>query len=78
MKTFKIAHLYYDLLNMYGENGNIMALVKKLEEQNVKVSVDFLSLDNDIDFNNYDLFYFGSGTKENISLASKHLEKYLK
>ena len=76
MKTFKIAHLYYDLLNMYGENGNIKALVKRLEEQKVKVIVDFLSLDNDINFQDYDLFYFGSGTDDNIKLASKHLSKY--
>ena len=26
MKTIKIAHLYYDLMNLYGETGNIMAL----------------------------------------------------
>lgn len=76
MKTFRIAHLYYDLLNMYGENGNIRALVKRLEEQKIKVTVDFLSLDNEINFNDYDLFYFGSGTKENINLAIKHLSKY--
>ncbi len=78
MKTFKIAHLYYDLLNMYGENGNVKALVKKLEEQKVKVTVDFLSLDNSINFDNYDLFYFGSGTKENLNLATKHLMPYKK
>ena len=28
-KTIKIAHLYYDLMNLYGETGNIKA-VKKL------------------------------------------------
>ena len=78
MKTFKIAHLYYDLLNMYGENGNIRALVKRLEEQKVKVTVDFLSLEDNIDFTKYDLFYFGSGTKDNLALASNHLSKYTK
>ena len=34
---FKIAHLYYDLMNLYGENGNIKALKKQLEEQNTSV-----------------------------------------
>ena len=26
MITFKIAHLYYDLMNLYGENGNVRYL----------------------------------------------------
>ena len=30
-----ILHLYYDLLNLYGENGNVRCLKKKLEEQNI-------------------------------------------
>ena len=35
MKTFKIVHLYYDLMNLYGENGNVRYLSKKLEEQDL-------------------------------------------
>ena len=33
MKKIKIAHLYYDLMNLYGENGNVRYLKKKLEER---------------------------------------------
>ena len=51
MKTFKIAHLYYDLMNLYGENGNIRYLKNRLEEQGIKVEVSFLSKDDKIDFN---------------------------
>ena len=29
----KLLHLYYDILNIYGENGNMRALVKALEYQ---------------------------------------------
>ena len=36
MKTFKIAHLYYDLMNLYGENGNIRYLKNRLEEQDIE------------------------------------------
>ena len=34
-----ILHLYYDLLNLYGENGNIKALVKYLENQDIDVEI---------------------------------------
>ena len=40
MKKFKIAHLYYDLMNLYGENGNIKALKYAFNSQNVNVIID--------------------------------------
>lgn len=76
MKTIKIAHLYYDLMNLYGENGNTRVLCKKLEEQKLKVLVHFLSIDDEIDFSLYDIFYIGSGSEENAILVLEHLKKY--
>ena len=74
MKTIKIAHLYYDLMNLYGENGNVLCLKKYLENQNIAVSVDYLTKDDKIDFNKYDIYYIGSGNDENflITLKSFH------
>lgn len=73
-----ILHLYYDLLNLYGDNGNIKALKKHLEEQNVKVNIEFLTLNDKIDFKKYDFVYIGSGTEKNQKLVIKHLLKYKK
>ena len=39
MKKIKIAHLYYDLMNLYGENGNVRYLVKQLEEQGIDTEI---------------------------------------
>lgn len=76
MKTIKIAHLYYDLLNLNGENGNLLALKKHFENQNVKVTIHFLTIDDEIDFNKYDIYYIGTGIKENQLLALNDLLKY--
>lgn len=76
MKTIKIAHLYYDLMNLYGENGNIRYLKKRLEEQDVNIELNFLSIEDNIDFNEYDIFYMGSGSEENQLLVLKDLLKY--
>lgn len=76
METIKIAHLYYDLMNLYGENGNIRVLIKHLENQNIKVITHFLTIDDPIDFNKYDLFYIGCGTQENFELTLNDLKKY--
>ena len=73
-----ILHLYYDLLNLYGENGNIKALKNHLEEQNVKVNIEFLTINDKIDFKRYDFVYIGAGTEKNLNLALKDLIKYKK
>ena len=36
----RILHLYYDLLNLYGENANTRCLNHLLSLNNIKVSVD--------------------------------------
>ena len=48
MKKFKIAYLYYDLMNLYGENGNIRYLEKKLKEQDIDVQIELLSIPDKI------------------------------
>lgn len=73
-----IAHLYYDLLNLYGENGNIKALKKELENQGLKVNIKFLTIDDELDFSKYDLVYIGAGTENNQKIVIPHLLKYKK
>ena len=75
MKEIKILHLYYDLLNLYGENGNILALKSHLEGHNIKVSVDYKSLDDEFSFNDYQFVYLGSGARDNLLLALSDLKK---
>lgn len=74
----KIAHLYYDLMNLYGDNGNIKALKYQLERQGIKVSIDFLTIGDKFDFNNYDMLYIGPGTYNNQQLVLKDILRYKK
>ena len=55
MYTIHIAYLYYDLFNLYGENGNIKVLKKELENQGLKVAIHFLTIGYELNFNDYDL-----------------------
>ena len=71
-----IGHLYNDLMNLYGEIGNIKALTYGLKKQNIKVEVKNLSLNDDINFNELDLIYIGSGTEENRFIVLKDILKY--
>lgn len=80
-----IGYLYYDLLNLYGDSGNIKTLKYHLEEQGIDVKVEYLSVGDKKDFSKLDLIYIGSGTEDNILVAiddlkkdKKELEKYIK
>lgn len=76
MKTIKIAHLYYDLMNYYGEQGNVLALKKAIEYVGIKANIDYLSIDDEIDFNKYDIFYIGMGSNKNQEIVRKDIIKY--
>ncbi len=74
----RIAHLYYDLMNLYGDNGNIKAIKYQLENQGIKTNIDFLTIGDDINLDKYDLIYLGPGTYDNQKIVLKDLIKYQK
>ena len=80
-----IGYLYYDLLNLYGDSGNIKTLKYHLEEQGIDVDIKNISVGDKKDFSDIDLIYIGSGTNDNTIVAledlkkdKKELEKYIK
>ena len=46
MYEINICHLYPDLLNLYGDYGNIQALVRRLEWRGINVQVHLFQLEN--------------------------------
>lgn len=79
----KAAHLYYDLMNLYGDSGNMKALACHIKEAGADFTVDELCLGEKPDFSEYDIVYIGSGTEHNLMLAlddimgyKKELEQY--
>lgn len=73
-----IAYLYYDLLNLYGESGNLKALNFHLRSQGIEPVIKFLTISDKLEFQNYDLIIISAGTEQNQKLALKHLITYKK
>ena len=71
-----ILSLYSDILNLYGDTGNLKVLKYHLDDLKVYYNIDYLSIDDEIDFKKYNLVMIGSGTEENRNLALNHLLKY--
>ncbi len=72
----KILHMYYDIMNLYGDFGNVSVLTNHLEEQGAEVIVDRKSIGDEIYFNDYDFIYIGSGTEKNLDYVMKDAMKY--
>lgn len=76
MEKIKIAHLYYDLMNLYGETGNIMALTKGFSDQDMYTEIKYFTINDKIDFKKYDIYYIGCGSETNQLIVIKDILKY--
>ncbi|ELU89375.1 CobB/CobQ-like protein [Streptococcus pneumoniae PNI0427] len=68
-----IAHLYGNLMNTYGDNGNILMLKYVAEKLGAHVTVDIVSLHDDFDENHYDIAFFGGGQDFEQSIIADDL-----
>ncbi|GFG41140.1 lipid II isoglutaminyl synthase subunit GatD [Streptococcus canis] len=68
-----IAHLYGNLMNTYGDNGNILMLKYVAEKLKARVTVDIVSLNDAFDQDHYDIVFFGGGQDYEQSIVAKDL-----
>lgn len=76
--TIRILDIYPELMNLYGERGNMLILKKRLEETGAEVIYEAKSTDDEIDFSLYDMAYMGCGTESSSLKALECLSKYKK
>ena len=57
----KIAHLYPDMLNLYGDRGNIIALTKRMELRGISTQVDRITMGKSFNADDYDILFIGGG-----------------
>ena len=74
MKKLTIGHLYPDLLNLYGDRGNIQCFRKRLEWRGMEAEViPFLSGEK-IDFSKLDIVLLGGGSDREQELVCGFLK----
>lgn len=56
-----ICHLYPDILNLYGDRGNIITMKRRLESRGIKVNIDECSIGQPLNADKYDIFFIGGG-----------------
>ena len=68
-----ICHLYPDLLNVYGDVGNILILKHRAENRGIKVNVINVSINDEFNADDYDIVFFGGGQDYEQSIVSNDL-----
>ena len=77
MKEIKILYLYPDMLELYGDYGNIQVLRYRLEKRGFQCIVDKYSIGDEMpNFKNYDIIFAGGGADNEQSILSEDLIKY--
>lgn len=74
MKKIKIAHLYPKLLNIYGDIGNVLTLIKRCEWRGIQVEIDEINIGDKI--SEHDLYFIGGGQDLQQQEVSKELQKH--
>ena len=73
--NLNLGYLYPELMNIYGDTGNIIALQKRAEWRRIKVRVKNISLKNKLEQGSVDIFFFGGGQDQAQKLVSDDLQK---
>ncbi|AUJ31757.1 MAG: glutamine amidotransferase [Liquorilactobacillus nagelii] len=71
----RVAHLYGDLLNTYGDIGNILVLQYYAKKMNVELITKVISLDDQFTANDFDLAFFGGGQDYEQLIVSHNIQQ---
>lgn len=67
-----IGHLYPDLLNLYGDRGNIQCLMKRCQWRGIEAETIAFEINDTIDFSKLDIVLLGGGSdREQMLVCSK-------
>ncbi len=70
MYRLRIAHLYPEQMNIYGDRGNILTLQRRAGWRSIEVQVDGIKPGASVDWTAYDLAFFGGGQDSGQALIA--------
>lgn len=72
----KIYHMYPDLLNLYGDLGNVTCLKQRCQWRGIEVEIVGFSMNHEVPLDEGDLFFIGGGSDRGQNIVYSHLLKY--
>lgn len=74
MYNLKVCHLYGNLLNTYGDNGNLLMLNHRAKQKGIQLDIEVISLKEAFDPAKYDIVFFGGGQDYEQLIVSKDIQ----
>ena len=66
-----IGHLYPDLLNLYGDRGNIQCMMKRCQWRGIEAETLEFKLEDEVDFSKLDIVLLGGGSDREQMIVCK-------
>ena len=70
----RICHLYGNLMNTYGDNGNLLMLQHRAKKLGYEVETTLISLEEDFTPDDFDIVMFGGGQDYEQTVVAKDLQ----
>lgn len=82
--TLKVCHLYGNLLNTYGDNGNLLILDYYAKQLGIHLETEIISIHEEFNESDFDFVFFGGGqdfeqfiVSEDIQAKKENLINYI-
>lgn len=72
-RGLRIAHLYPELLNLYGDSGNMLVLKSRLEWRGLGCQIVEVGIDDRPSFSDVDIVFIGGGTDREQKIVCQKL-----
>lgn len=72
-RSLRVAHLYPELLNLYGDSGNILVLRRRMEWRGIDCQVDEVHVDDHPSFAQVDIAFIGGGSDREQKIVCDRL-----
>lgn len=72
----KIFHMYPDLLNLYGDMGNVICLKKRCQMHGISVEIVNFTINQEKDLKEGDIFFMGGGPDRGQKIVYSHFLNY--
>lgn len=72
--NLSIAHLYPEMLNIYGDYGNVLTMKNRCQWRNIDVDITSINIGDKIDPEKFDFYFIGGGQDKQQIDVSRELQ----
>lgn len=76
MQTLRIVHMYPELLNLYGDSGNMLVLAHRLKQRQIPFEIVEVHVGDSISLSSVDIVFIGGGSDREQKIVCSALQTF--